>query len=97
MIAKASSSEAANRSMAPLRRWMAAPPSSSLLRSSPVPLRTTGGPAVNSWPIPVTITARCDMTRRAAPSPTTGPRHAATTGTSDMLATTASQAGLTGT
>ncbi len=37
------------------------------------------------------------MTSRAAPSPTTGPSAAATTGTSDRLSTTASHAGLTGT
>ena len=55
--------------MVPLPRCTAAPPSCSLVRSSPVPPRTTGGPAVNSCPMPVTITARCDMTRRAAPRP----------------------------
>src|SRR5271169_3597682 len=45
IIANASCSDAATRSTAALRPCTAAPPSCSLVTSSPAPLRTTGGPA----------------------------------------------------
>jgi hypothetical protein len=49
--------------------------------ASPIAAATTGGPATNSWPLPRTITEKCEATTRAAPRPATGPSAAATTGT----------------
>jgi hypothetical protein len=44
-----------------------------------------------------TITEKCELTTRAAPSPATEPMQAPITGTSESNATTTSQAGLAGT
>ena len=64
---------------------------------SPIAAATTGGPATNSWPVPRTITLKCEATTRAAPRPATGPSAAATTGTIDWLATAISIPGRNGT
>ena len=95
--ANASASDAAIRSTAALRACTPEPPSCSLVRFSPVPLLTTGGPATNNCAVPSTRIDRWAMHSRAAPSPATGPSPAATTGTTDRLSTTRSQPGLTGT
>ena len=95
--ARASSSSAATLSTAPARACARAPPSSSLSGVSPMAAATTGGPATNSWLVPFTITAKCEATTRAAPSPATGPSAAATTGTRDRLATVSSNPGTNGT
>ena len=71
-------------SMAPLRVWMSAPPSSCL--SSAWPSRaTTGGPATNIADVFV-ITEKCVEASRAAPNPATEPSPSPTTGTSARLA-----------
>ena len=78
--ASASSSSAATLSTAPARACIRAPPSSSLSGASPIPaIATTGGPATNSWAVPLTITEKCEQTdtRRAEPRhrPERGRRH----------------------
>src|SRR5215472_10029670 len=95
---KASSSLPTSLSTAPLpRACINDPPSSSLVTTSPTPRSTTGGPAMKSWLVPLTINEKCEATTRAAPSPATGPRQAPTTGTSDNSATTTSHEGFAGT
>gem|GEM_PF-6917117 len=97
ICANASSSLSASLSTAPLMcAWISEPPSSSLVSSSPTPHLTTGGPAINNWLDPRTITEKCDAATRAAPSPATEPMHPATTGTSPINFTSTSKAGLAG-
>jgi hypothetical protein len=76
---------------------MCDPPSSSLVTTSPTPRSTTGGPATKSWLVPFTMSEKCEVTTRAAPSPATDPMQAPTTGTSERSATTVSHAGFAGT
>ena len=84
-------------STVPLTPWMSTPPSSSLPTGVPNARSTTGGPATKTWETPRTMSEKCEWATRAAPRPATGPRAAATTGTSDITATTRSQPGLPGT
>src|SRR2546429_83969 len=94
MCANASSSLSTSLSTAPLPcAWTCEPPSSSLLTCSPTPRSTTGGPATKSWLVSLTMSAKCEVTTRAAPRPATEPMQAPTTGTSERRATTTSPDG----
>ncbi len=81
----------------PLPPWISTPPSSSLPTGVPKARSTTGGPATNTCETPRTMSEKCACATRAAPSPAVGPSAAATTGTSDIIATIRSQPGLPGT
>ena len=68
--------------------WTAAPPSASLLTSSPVAAATSGGPALNSA-APSTITTKSMSGAVSAPWPALAPITTATVGTTPCSRTSA--------
>ena len=65
----------------------AAPPRSSLAIFWPSERSTTGGPAANTWLVPVTITDQCERMARPAGPPAAVPSTALTTGTLPISST----------